>query len=176
MTHKHCFFLNLKIPHPTTPLSLSNSLHHRQHHQSSSNSSGQNYSQNTRGNSTIKVVTTANLTIKTIIMILEILFGQLGKYVMLPFNSSLNSTCMIFDLIHCDIWISFILKTFNYKYYLLFLDNDSNFLWTFCIPLKSHVFFTFSKSKAQINTHSIVNSRYSTWKWQWICKWTHFYG
>ena len=59
---------------------------------------------------------------------------------------------MPFEVIHSDLWTSSILSFFQHKYYVLYLDNFSNFLWTFPIPFKFHVFPTFSKFASYVNT------------------------
>lgn len=54
-----------------------------------------------------------------------------GKHIKLPFGSSPSSTSLPFDIIHSDIWTSPILSSIRHRYYMLLLDNFSNFLWTF---------------------------------------------
>lgn len=62
---------------------------------------------------------------------------RLGKHVKLPFINSHNSTNMPFDILHSDVWTSPVMSSLGYKYYALFLDDYSNFLWTFPISNKS---------------------------------------
>ena len=76
----------------------------------------------------------------------------LGKHVKLPFINSHNSTNMSFDILHSDIWTSPVMSSLAHKYYVLFLDDYSNFLWTFPISNKSQVYSTFQKSRAYIKT------------------------
>lgn len=71
----------------------------------------------------------------------------------MPFIDSDNSTLMPFDILHSDVWTSPVLSTSGHKYYVLYLDNHSNFLWTFPISHKSQVFSTFEKLRAYIKTH-----------------------
>jgi hypothetical protein len=33
-----------------------------------------------------------------------------------------------FDLVHCDLWTSFVLSLSGYKYHLVFLDDFSHFI------------------------------------------------
>ena len=73
----------------------------------------------------------------------------LGKHVKLPFFDSQTTTLMHFDILHSDLWTSPILSSAGHKYYVLFLDDFTNFLWTFPISRKSHVFETF-KSLTQL--------------------------
>ena len=56
---------------------------------------------------------------------------SLGKHVKLPSVSSHSCTIMPFDIIHNDIWTSSILSSSGHRYYVLLLDDYSNFLWTF---------------------------------------------
>ena len=65
-----------------------------------------------------------------------------GKKVKLPFFDFLNCTYMPFDIIHSDLWPSSILSSASHKYYMLLLDDCSNFLWTFPIGKKSQVYTT----------------------------------
>ncbi|KAL9234053.1 hypothetical protein vseg_008969 [Gypsophila vaccaria] len=64
---------------------------------------------------------------------------QLGKHIKLSFSPSLSSTVQPFDIIHTDLWTSPILSTMRHRYYILFLDDFTNFVWTFPLTNKSHV-------------------------------------
>ena len=59
---------------------------------------------------------------------------------------------MPFDIIHCDLWTSPILSSLGHKYYVLFLDNYTNFLWTFPISSKSQVYKLFIRVRTYIRT------------------------
>ena len=59
---------------------------------------------------------------------------------------------MPFDIIHSDLWTSPILSSMGHKYYVLLLDDYSNYLWTFPIARKSDVFDTFLVFKNHIFT------------------------
>ena len=76
----------------------------------------------------------------------------LGKHVKLPFADSNSCTFMPFDIIHSDLWTSPILSSSGHKYYILLLDDYSNFLWTFPLSKKSQTFSTFSTFRAFIRT------------------------
>jgi hypothetical protein len=69
---------------------------------------------------------------------------QLGRHVRLPFHASGSRSTNAFDLMHCDLWTSPAISVSGYKYYLVILDDYSNFLWTFPLKLKSDTFPTFS--------------------------------
>jgi len=47
---------------------------------------------------------------------------------------------MPFDIIHNDIWTSPILTLMGHRYYVLFLDDYSNYLLTLLLARKSDVF------------------------------------
>jgi len=57
----------------------------------------------------------------------------LGIHVKLQFFYSQTTTLMPFDILHSDLWTSRILSSAGHKYYVLFLDDFTNFLWTFPI-------------------------------------------
>ncbi|WVZ15786.1 hypothetical protein V8G54_013352 [Vigna mungo] len=76
----------------------------------------------------------------------------LGKNVKLPFNASCSFTEFPFDIIHSDIWTSPLSSSSGHRYYVLFLDDFSKFLWTFPISKKSQVFSLFQSFKTLIKT------------------------
>jgi hypothetical protein len=49
-----------------------------------------------------------------------------------------------FDLIHCDLWTSFVPNVSGYKYYLVILDDCTHYSWTFLLRHKSDTFHTLS--------------------------------
>lgn len=67
-----------------------------------------------------------------------------GKHIKLPFYDSSSSTLAPFDIIHSDLWTSPIVSCAGHRYYVLFLDDFSNFLWTFPLGHKSQVYSVFS--------------------------------
>jgi hypothetical protein len=66
---------------------------------------------------------------------------QLGRHVWLPFPSS-SHVVRPFDLIHCNIWTSTVLSVSGYKYYLVILDDCTNYSWIFLQHQKSNTFPT----------------------------------
>lgn len=64
----------------------------------------------------------------------------LGKHVKLSFMNSHNRSLLPFDMLHNDVWTSPVLSFVCHKYYVLFLDNYSNFLWTFPLSHKCRVY------------------------------------
>lgn len=77
----------------------------------------------------------------------------LGKHIKLPFVSSSSSTIMPFDILHSDLWSSPVLSSSGHRYYILFLDDFSKYLWTFPIGQKSDVYDVFLAFNAHISTH-----------------------
>ena len=76
----------------------------------------------------------------------------LGKHTKLPFYESSSYTMMPFDIVHSDIWTSPVLSSGGHRYYALFLDDFTNFLWTFPIANKSQVHSIFIQFRAHIKT------------------------
>jgi hypothetical protein len=64
---------------------------------------------------------------------------QLGKHVRLPFTRSQTRSTAPFDLIHCDVWTSPVASISGCQYYLVLLDDYSQFCWTYPLVHKSEV-------------------------------------
>lgn len=75
-----------------------------------------------------------------------------GNHVKLSCNSSKNVTLMPFDILHVDLWTSPILSSSGHQFYILFLDEYSDFLWIFPLSNKSQVFEKFTLLSSQILT------------------------
>ncbi|GJZ01758.1 ribonuclease H-like domain-containing protein [Tanacetum coccineum] len=65
---------------------------------------------------------------------------QLGKHVKLPLYSSDSIVKHCFDIIHSDLWTSPTVSSSGFKYYVLFLDHFSHYLWIYPIRSKSNMF------------------------------------
>lgn len=65
---------------------------------------------------------------------------QLGKHVRLPFYDSTTFVSKPFDLIHSDLWTSPVASISGIKYYLIFLDDYSHYVWVYPLQRKSDVF------------------------------------
>ena len=95
-------------------------------------------------------------------MLIQILFVcpslghscTLGKYVKLPFAISMSFSSCPFEIIHGDLWTSPILCPSSYKQYVLFLDDYTNFLWTFPSKHKSQVY------DILVNIHHFIRSQF----------------
>ncbi|KAJ9565218.1 hypothetical protein OSB04_001184 [Centaurea solstitialis] len=75
---------------------------------------------------------------------------QLGKHCRLPFSLSTTKTSRVFELIHSDLWTSPVISLSGFKYYVLFLDDFSHFLWVFPLRAKSEVFDVFKTFRAYV--------------------------
>lgn len=54
---------------------------------------------------------------------------QLGKHVRLPLVSSESIVNSLFDIVHSDLWTSPLPSISGIKYYVLFLDHFSHYVW-----------------------------------------------
>ncbi|GKV50619.1 hypothetical protein SLEP1_g57319 [Rubroshorea leprosula] len=77
---------------------------------------------------------------------------QLGKHVRLPFSESCSFATKPFELIHSDVWTSPTLSFSGIKYYLLFLDEYSHYLWVYPLSSKAQVFDSFLKFSTFVST------------------------
>ncbi|GJS86815.1 ribonuclease H-like domain-containing protein [Tanacetum coccineum] len=76
---------------------------------------------------------------------------QLGKHVRLPFTSSDSIITRSFEIVHSDIWTSPIASSGGFKYYVLFLDHYSHYLWIYPLRTKSEVFQKFLHFRSYVN-------------------------
>ncbi|GJW64429.1 ribonuclease H-like domain-containing protein [Tanacetum coccineum] len=76
---------------------------------------------------------------------------QLGKDVKLPFYSSASSVKSMFEIIHSDIWTSPIPSESQIKYYSIFLDHFSHFVWVYPLHKKSDLFDNIVAFRAYVN-------------------------
>nr|KYP70331.1 Retrovirus-related Pol polyprotein from transposon TNT 1-94 [Cajanus cajan] len=76
----------------------------------------------------------------------------LGKHVKLSFYASNSCTIMPFDIFHSDLWTSLVLSSSGHRYYVLFVDDYSKFLWIFPLSQKSQTYSTFLNFKSLIRT------------------------
>jgi hypothetical protein len=77
---------------------------------------------------------------------------QLGKHTRLPSCSSSHRAEHPFDLIHLNLWTSPVVSMSGSKYYLVILDDYTQYLWTFPLKLKSDTFITLSYFFAYVST------------------------
>jgi hypothetical protein len=69
---------------------------------------------------------------------------QLGKHTRLSFSSSSSRAEKAFDLLLLDLWTSLVVSVSGSKYYLVILDDFTNYLWTFPLKQKFDTFTTLS--------------------------------
>ena len=68
---------------------------------------------------------------------------QFGKQTKLPFTTSNTIVNHPFDIVHSDLWTSPIQSLSGIKYYVLFLDHYSHFLWVYLLRYKHETFSKF---------------------------------
>ena len=61
----------------------------------------------------------------------------LHKQIQLRFFSSDSHYIMLFDIIPSNLWTSPVSNPYGYKYYILFLNSYTKFLWTLLVNRKS---------------------------------------
>ncbi|GJS59958.1 ribonuclease H-like domain-containing protein [Tanacetum coccineum] len=76
---------------------------------------------------------------------------QLGKHTKLPFYSSVSHVASVFDIVHSDLWTSPISSESGIKYYAIFLDHFSHYVWVYPLLHKSDLFDTFVTFRAYVN-------------------------
>lgn len=79
---------------------------------------------------------------------------QLGKHCRLPFSDSTTRTSSPFDIIHTDLFTYPINSHTGFRYYLLFLDDYSHYLWVFPLKSKTAVYDTF------VHFHKYVQTQF----------------
>ncbi|CAA7029694.1 unnamed protein product [Microthlaspi erraticum] len=77
---------------------------------------------------------------------------QLGKQIKLPFFPSQTIVSKPFELIHSDVWTSPVSSISGLRYYVLFLDHYTHFLWVYPLRRKSEVFSKFLHFYSHIQT------------------------
>lgn len=78
---------------------------------------------------------------------------ELGKNSRLPFSRSLSQSTFPFQLVFADLWTSHVLSFSGCKYYLLILDDFSNYIWTLPLRHKSDVYETLVHFSSFIKNH-----------------------
>ena len=76
----------------------------------------------------------------------------LGKHIKRPFYFSENHTSERFNIIHSDIWTSPVQSINGIRYYVLFLDQHSQFLWVYPLRCKSEMFTKFLHFTSYVKT------------------------
>ncbi|GJT67989.1 ribonuclease H-like domain-containing protein [Tanacetum coccineum] len=79
------------------------------------------------------------------------------KHAKLPFYNSESSVNSVFEIIHSDIWTSPIPSESGIKYYAIFLDHFSHFVWVYPLHKKADLFDNFVAFRAYVNKHFNVD-------------------
>ncbi|KAI3760479.1 hypothetical protein L1987_50874 [Smallanthus sonchifolius] len=69
---------------------------------------------------------------------------QLSKHKRLPFSDSTTRTLLPFAMLHCDLWTSPILSHAGYKYYMVLIDDFTQYTWVYPLKFKSETFTKFT--------------------------------
>nr|GFA70510.1 ribonuclease H-like domain-containing protein [Tanacetum cinerariifolium] len=77
---------------------------------------------------------------------------QLGKHVRLSFVNSNTVVTSCFDIIHSDVWTSPIPSLSGFKYYVLFFDHYSQFVWVYPLLNKYDVLSKFVLFRTYVRT------------------------
>ncbi|GKA17759.1 ribonuclease H-like domain-containing protein [Tanacetum coccineum] len=77
---------------------------------------------------------------------------QLGKHARLSFVSSNTVITSCFEIIHSNVWTSPIPSLSGFKYYVLFLDHYSQFIWVYPLLNKYDVWFKFILFRTYVRT------------------------
>ena len=75
---------------------------------------------------------------------------KVGKHTRLPVVSSSIVVTEPFQIIHSDIWTSPVISNSGFKYYHLFLDHYSHFVWVYPLHRKSDSFAKFLNFSAYV--------------------------
>lgn len=75
---------------------------------------------------------------------------QLGKHLKKPFLDSTTKSLNTFDLVHTDVWTSSLASLSGIRYYVLFLDDYSHYVWVYPLRNKSDVFAKFLHFSAYV--------------------------
>ena len=77
---------------------------------------------------------------------------QLGKHLKLPFHESTRIVSAPIELIHSDVWTSPVPSITGIRYYVLFLDHHTHFVWVYPLRKKSEVFAKFTHFVSFVKT------------------------
>ncbi|PWA54870.1 hypothetical protein CTI12_AA431350 [Artemisia annua] len=77
---------------------------------------------------------------------------QLGKHVRLPFFVYDTVVNFAFDIVHSDLWTSPLPSQSGIKYYVIFLDHFSHYLWVYPLRNKSDTFAKFVEFRSLVKT------------------------
>nr|GEV62097.1 ribonuclease H-like domain-containing protein [Tanacetum cinerariifolium] len=84
-------------------------------------------------------------------------FDDHCKHAKLSFYNSKSSIDFVFEIIHSDIWTSPIPSENGIKYYAIFLDYFSHFVWVYPLHKKSDLFDNFVAFRTYVNKQCTVD-------------------
>ncbi|GJR88695.1 ribonuclease H-like domain-containing protein [Tanacetum coccineum] len=85
------------------------------------------------------------------------LADNIGKHVKLPFYSSASNVASVIEIIHSDLWTPLISSESGIKYYAIFLDHFSYFVWVYPLRKKANLFDAFVSFRAYVNNQFNVD-------------------
>ena len=77
---------------------------------------------------------------------------QLGKSKQIPFSASTRISTAPLELIHTDLWTSPIPSISGCKYYIIFVDDFTCYMWLYPLHHKYEAYETFAKFKILVET------------------------
>ena len=77
----------------------------------------------------------------------------------LPFNVSTLSSSTPLDLIYSDVWTSPVLSNDMFKYYVIFVDHYTHYIWFIPLQHQSDTFSTFLRLTAIVENYFKRNFR-----------------
>lgn len=75
---------------------------------------------------------------------------QINKYHKLPFHDSTITSSFPLELLFSNVWTSPIISDDGFKYYVIFVDHFTKYIWFYPLKCKCDVLDTFSQFKALV--------------------------
>ena len=91
---------------------------------------------------------------------------KLGKLARMPLASVQHTSQRPFDIIHSDVWgPAPILSNLGFKYFVLFVDDYTQFTWIYFLQNKSKVFTMFKEFESLVlrQFNSKIKAFHSVW-------------
>ena len=86
---------------------------------------------------------------------------SINKSHRLPFQKSTISSTFPLEVIYSDLWTSPVISHDGYRYYVIFVDHFTKYIWFYPLKHKSDTTLTFIKFKALVETISTTKSKFS---------------
>lgn len=78
---------------------------------------------------------------------------NINKSTKLPFHQSIISSSVPLEVIYSDVWTSSVLSSDGFKYYVIFVDHYTKYIWLYPLSRKSDVHITFLNFKALVENY-----------------------